>query len=113
MTSAEGCAEPLPKAARNITRVDGKSNHRDKAEHAHDALARDMRDDDDLRAVERRRLVRVLDEVAVDVDIASLRLDVRGDFASRVADLLNLAPRRLEWICNPYNLYQCHPPPGL
>ena len=72
-----------------------------------------MRDDDDLRAVERRRLVWVLDKVAVDVDIAALRFDVCGYFAARVADLLNLVPRRLEWVCNLYNLYQCHPPPGL
>ena len=113
VSRTEGCAEALPKATRNITRIDGQGNHCDEAQHLHDALARDMRDDDDLRAVERRRPVRVLDKVAVDVDIAALRLDVRGDFAARVADLLHFAPRRLEWICYPYNLYQCHPPPGL
>ena len=113
MASAEGCAEAFPKSTRDITRVDGKRNHCNKSEHAHDALARDMWDDDDLRTVERRRLVRMLDEIAVDVDIAALRLDVRVDFAARVADLLHFAPRRLKWICDPYNLYQCHPPPGL
>ena len=113
VSRAKGCAEPLPQSTRDITRVDGKRNHRNEAEHAHDALACDMRDDDDLRAVKWRRLARMLDEVAVNVDITAFRLDVRGDFAARVADLLNLAPRRLKWICNPYNLYQCHPPPGL
>ena len=113
VSRAEGCAEALPKATRNITRIDGQGNHCDEAQHLHDALARDMRDDDDLRSVEWRRLVRALDEIAVDVGIASFRLDVRGDFAARVADLLHFAPRRLKWICNPYNLYQCHPPPGL
>ena len=113
VSRAEGCAEALPEATRNITRIDGQGNHGHHAEDSHDALARDMRDDDDLCAVERRRLVRMLDEIAVDVDIATLRFDVCSDFAARVADLLNLAPRRLEWICYPYNLYQCHPPPGL
>ena len=113
VSRAEGCAKALPKATRNITRIDGQGNHCDEAQHLHDALASDVRDDDDLRAVERRRLARVLDEVAVNVDIASLCLDVRGDFAARVADLLHFAPCRLKWICYPYDLYQCHPPPGL